>query len=316
MVTSKPGLSGSHGYRVERITFESAGVQVVGQIFVPDVTARAPGVVALGPFGFVKEQAPMQYATRMAREGFVVLIFDPRHSGESGGEPRRLESPAAKIQDVRAAVRWLASRPEVDPARIGALGICQGASEMIASAADDPAIRAVALVSGQYLYRENLLGFFGGGGPTLDQRVARGRVALAKFKESGAVEYTPVVSISDKSVGLPWPPIHDWYQPWTTAKWGEPSRWENRYATMSDAEVWSFDVDSHARRLEKPTLIVHGEQSDGLVAAARHVHDLIPSPLKRLVIVDGVFHTRFYDDPIVVDPAAAEVAAWFDAHLR
>ena len=316
MTTSKPGPSGSHGYHAERITFDSEGVPIIGLLFVPDGAGRAPGVVTLGPFGFVKEQAPVQYATRLAREGYVVLIFDPRHSGESGGEPRRLESPALKIQDVRAAVRWLVSRPEVDPDRIGALGICQGASEMIAAASDDPAIRAVSLVSGQYLYRENLLGFFGGGGPTLDQRIARGRAALAKFKEGGTVEYMPVVSIGDKSVGLPWPPIHDWYQPWTTAKWGEPSRWENRYATMSDAEVWSFDVDAHARRLLKPTLIVHGEQSDGLVAAARHVHDLIPATQKRLVIVDGVFHTRFYDDPIVVDPAAAEVAAWFDAHLR
>ena len=316
MTISKSGPSGSHGYRIERVTFASAGVPVVGLLFVPDGAERAPGVVALGPFGFVKEQAPMQYATRLAREGFVVLIFDPRYSGESGGEPRRLESPSAKIEDVRNAIRWLARRPEVDPARIGALGICQGASEMIAVAADDPAIRAVALVSGQYLYRENLLGFFGGGGPTLDQRIARGKAALAKFKESGAVDYTPVVSIGDKSVGLPWPPIHDWYQPWTTAKWGEPSRWENRYATMSDAEVWTFDVDSYASRLGKPTLIVHGEQSDGLVVAARHVHDLISAPQKLLVIVNDVFHTRFYDDPIIVGPAAAQAAAWFDAHLR
>ena len=316
MTNAKPGPSGSHGYRVERTTFVSAGVTVVGLLFLPNVKERAPGVVALGPFGFVKEQAPLQYATRLAREGFAVLIFDPRHSGESGGEPRRLESPAAKIEDVGAAVRWLASRAEVDPGRIGALGVCQGASEMIAAAVDDGAIRAVALVSGQYLYRENLLGFFGGGGPTLDQRIARGQAALAKFNDGGTLEYTPVVSSNDKSVGLPWPPIHDWYQSWTTAKWGEPSRWENRYATMSDAEVWTFDVDAYAVRLTKPTLIVHGEQSDGLVAAARHIHDLIPAAQKRLLIVDGVFHTRFYDDPIVVDPAAAEVAIWLSEHLR
>ena len=316
MITSKAGPSGSAGYRMERVTFESSGVPVVGLIFLPDAPGRAPGVVALGPFGFVKEQAPMQYATRLAREGFAVLIFDPRHSGESGGEPRRLESPAAKIQDVRAAVRYLCERPEVDPGRVGALGICQGASEMIAAASDDAAIRAVALVSGQYLYRENLLGFFGGGGPTLDDRVARGQAALAWFQDSGRVDYTPVVAVADKSVGLPWPPIHDWYQPWTTAKWGEPSRWENRYATMSDAEVWTFDVDAHAMRLTKPTLIVHGEQSDGLVAAARHIHKLIPASKKRMLIVAGVFHTRFYDDAIVVDPAAAEVATWLADHLR
>lgn len=84
---------------------------------------------------------------------------------------------------------------------------------------------------------------------------------------------------------------------------------------MSDAEVWTFDVDEHARKLGKPTLLMHGEQSDGGVAAAKHVHDLIAAPDKRLIVVDGVFHTRFYDDPIVVGPAAANVAAWFGTHL-
>ena len=315
MITAQPGPGKSFGYRVEKVQFDSAGTSLVGLLFLPDREGRSPALVALGPFGFVKEQAPMGYATRLAREGFAVLIFDPRYSGESGGSPRRLESPAAKIADARAALRWLATRSEVDPERIGVLGICQGASEMIAVAAADEHVRAVALVSGQYLYRENLLGFFGGGGPTLDDRIARGRVALARHEKDGSVDYTPVVATEDKAVGLPWPPIHDWYQPWTTAKWGEPSRWENRYATMSDAEVWTFDVDQHARNLRKPTLLVHGEHSDGGVAAVKHVHDAIAAADKRLVVVDDVFHTRFYDDPIVVGPAAAEVAAWFGTHL-
>lgn len=315
MIVAKPGPGKSFGYRVEKIQFDNAGTSLVGLLFLPDREGRSPGLVALGPFGFVKEQAPMGYATRLAREGFAVLIFDPRYSGESGGSPRRLESPAAKIADTRAALRWLATRNEVDPARIGVLGICQGASEMIAVAAADEHVRAVALVSGQYLYRENLLGFFGQGGPTLDERIARGRAALARHEKDGSVDYTPVVATEDKTVGLPWPPIHDWYQPWTTAKWGEPSRWENRYATMSDAEVWTFDVDQHARKLRKPTLLVHGEHSDGGIAAVKHVHDAIAAADKRLVVVDDVFHTRFYDDPIVVGPAAAEVAAWFGTHL-
>lgn len=315
MISATPGPDKSYGYQVEPVRFDSTGVSLAGLLFLPEGRAAAPGLVALGPFGFVKEQAPMGYAARLARDGFAVLIFDPRYGGESGGSPRRLESPAAKIADAGAALAYLTRRSEVDPRRIGVLGICQGASEMIAVAAADRRVRAAALVSGQYLYRENLLGFFGGGGPTLDQRVERGRQALARFERDGTVDYTPVVATADKSVALPWPPIHDWYQPWTTAKWGEPSRWENRYTTMSDAEVWTFDVESHARKLGKPTLLVHGEMSDGGVAAAKHVHDLITAPDKRLIVVDGVFHTRFYDDPIVVGPAAAHVSAWFGAHL-
>ena len=304
-------------HRVERIQFSSAGESMAGLLCLPaGAPAKRPGVVLLGPFGFVKEQSPAEYATRLANAGIVALIFDARCSGESGGKPRRHESPMNKIADTHAAIDYLASRAEVDVDRLGALGICQGCSEMIAVAAAEPRIKALGLVSGQYIYAENIDKFFGGGGPTRDQRIARGRAAKARYDANGQVDYTEVVSLTDKSAGLPWPPIHDWYMPWTSAKWGAPSRWENRYTTMSDAEVWTFDVDAHAVKLHKPTLIVHGEQSDGGPEAAQHVYALIPAKQKKLQIVPGVFHTRFYDDPLVIAPATTEVVAWFDEHLR
>lgn len=312
----KPGKSNMGKHTIERVHFASGGEQIVGLLCLPEGTHSArPGVVLLGPFGFVKEQSPAEYATRLADAGFVALIFDPRCSGESGGAPRRHENPVTKIADAKSAIEWLAQRPEVDAARLGALGICQGCSEMIAVAAAEPRIKALALVSGQYLYRENIEKFFSGGGPTLDQRIARGRAAKANYDATGNADYTDVVSPTDKSAGLPWPPIHDWYMPWTSVKWGAPSRWENRYTTMSDAEVWTFDVDAHARQLRTPTLVIHGQQSDGGPEAAQHVFAMMPAKDKHLDIVPGIFHTRFYDDPLVIEPAAASVIDWFTHHL-
>ncbi|WP_449446833.1 alpha/beta hydrolase [Thermomonas brevis] len=305
-----------HTHTIERVQFSSGGETLVGLLCVPAGTRAArAAVVLLGPFGFVKEQSPAEYATRLADAGFVALIFDPRCSGESGGSPRRHEDPHNKIDDAKAAITWLAQRPEVDAARIGALGVCQGCSEMIAVAADEARVKALVLVSGQYLYAENLRKFFAGGGPTLEERIARGRTAKARYEAAGLVDYTDVVSVTDAAAGLPWRPIHDWYMPWTTQKWGVPSRWENRYTTMSDAEVWTFDVDPHARQLNKPTLIVHGEQSDGGPEAAQHVFDEMPAQDKRLHIVPGIFHTRFYDDPLVIEPTAALAVDWFARHL-
>ncbi len=303
-------------YLTERIEFRSDGHTVVGLMFIPThVTEAVAGVVVLGPFGFVKEMSPAEYGPRLAEAGIAALIFDPRGSGESGGAVRRLEDPTLKIEDVVAATTYLAGRKEVDPHRLGALGICQGSSEIIAAASQDKRLRALALVSGQYLYAKNLDGFFGGGGPTLRARIARGQAALEHFKTSGAVDYLPVVDAADRSAGLPWPEIHDWYQPWTTKKWGEPSRWENRYAAMSDAFVWTFNVDDFAPQVRQPTLIIHGEKSDGGVEAAQHVFDLISARDKKLSIAPGVFHTRFYDDPLVVGPSAAHAADWLATHL-
>ena len=306
-----------HGaYDSQRVQFASHGVKIVGLLYTPH-TARAqyPAIVILGPFGSIKEQSPMEYATRLVRDGFVTLIFDPRYSGESGGEPRRLESPKAKIEDVRAALDFLQTLPQVDSNKLAALGICQGSSEMIAATVTDSRIKVLATVSGQYIYPQNIDGFFSGGGLTREQRIARGKVAQAKFDATGQVDYTEVVSLTDKNACLPWKPIYDWYHPWTTDKWLNPSRWENRCATMSDAEVWSFDVDNYTPKISVPTLIIHGEMSDGNVAAAQHVFDELIVKDKHLVIVPGVFHTRFYDDPSIIDPAAAEVSQWFTGHL-
>ena len=306
-----------HGYMTHNITFTSHGVKIVGTLFTPEHQhGPVPGIVLLGPFGFVKEQAPVQYATRLADRGYATLIFDPRNSGESGGTPRRHEDPAAKIADAHAALDFLATRAEVDPKRIATIGICQGASEIVAVTGADQRVRATALISGQYLYAENLKGFFGGGGPTLEERIARGRVAKEAYEKSGEVQYRPVVATDDKTVGLPWKQIHDWYQPWTTEKWGTPSRWENRYTAMSDAEVWTFNVDDYTPKVAVPTLIVHGDQSDGGPQSAQHVFDRLTVKDKRIVIVPQTFHTRFYDDPLVIEPAVAEIVAWFGAHLH
>lgn len=303
-------------YDRQRVEFESHGVKIVGLLYTPHPgTAQYPAIVILGPFGSIKEQSPMEYATRLVRDGFVTLIFDPRYSGESGGEPRRLESPKAKIEDVRAALDFLQTLPQVDTNKLAALGICQGSSEMIAATATDSRIKVLATVSGQYIYPQNIDGFFSGGGLTREQRIARGKAAQAKFEATGQVDYTEVISLTDKNAGLPWKPIYDWYHPWTTEKWLKPSRWENRYATMSDAEIWSFDVDNYTPKVTVPTLIIHGEMSDGNVAAAQHVFNELTVKDKQLVIMPGVFHTRFYDDPSVIDPAAAEVSQWLPGHL-
>jgi len=259
--------------------------------------------------------SPAEYGSRLADAGFITLIFDPRYSGESGGSPRRYESPTAKIADVRAALDYLESRPEVDRHRLGAVGVCQGCSEMIAAAAVDSRIKTLVTISGQYIYPKNIDAFFAQSGVTRQQRIERGQQAKAKFDATGEVEYTEVISLTDKSCGLPWKQIHDWYNPWLTEKWGEKSRWENRYTTMSNAEVWAFNVEEHASRVKVPTLMIHGEMSDGGPEAAQHTFGLIAAKDKELVIVPGVFHTRFYDDPLVIDPAAARVVAWFNRHL-
>ncbi len=81
------------------------------------------------------------HAAVLARGGYGVLALDARGSGESGGHGMLWGWYGER--DTRAAVDWLSARPEVDPSRIGAVGLSMGGEEAITAAAADDRIRAV-----------------------------------------------------------------------------------------------------------------------------------------------------------------------------
>ncbi|MFF8271761.1 alpha/beta hydrolase [Streptomyces sp. NPDC016562] len=108
----------------------------------------------------VKERSPKQYATRLASRGVAALAFVPRYFGESGGQPCQFEKPTAKAQDVRAAIDYTSTRPDLDAGRLSVLGICQGANWAIDAAVADPRIRRLSLVSGHFLYPPAADAFF------------------------------------------------------------------------------------------------------------------------------------------------------------
>lgn len=118
-------------YTIEKVTYPSHGETITGILYKPENVTNPPGAVILGPYSFVKEQAPLQYGTRLADEGYVAPIFDPRTVGESTGQPRRLENPKMKNEDVVAGLDYLAGRGDVDAKRLFLVGVCWGGPECL-----------------------------------------------------------------------------------------------------------------------------------------------------------------------------------------
>jgi uncharacterized protein len=295
--------SASANVRIERVTFDSRGETVVGHLYIPaDASARSPAVTILGPMTFAKEQAPSQYARRLAERGFVTLVFDPRFRGESSGATRFLESPAAKAEDMRASVSFLRTLNFVDAGAIHALGICQGSTATLRAVADDRHINAVATIAGHYLSPRANREWLGEG---LEARLERGRAARATFERTGEVIIVPAVDRTRMDVGMPGQFVWAWYQPWA-----DRGVWQNHYAVMSDAALLEFDVLEATTRITQPYMMIHSDNSF-LPDAARRTFASVGSSTRELRWEGATGHFQYYEDAATLDATTDTIATWF-----
>ena len=135
----------SQQVEVQKVRFKNRfGIELVGDLYEPVDKSLLNGaaVAVSGPFGAVKEQASGLYAQVLAERGFVTLAFDPSFTGESGGEVRNVASPDINTEDFSAAVDYLTTLPQVNPQKIGIVGICGFGGFSLNAAAQDTRIKA------------------------------------------------------------------------------------------------------------------------------------------------------------------------------
>jgi len=262
-------------------------------------------VMITAAIGQIQEQAPLQYARRLAELGIHAVTFDHRYFGLSDGEPRQLEHPERKVEDIEALAQFIKTSdlfPGVS--KVVTLGICKGGAYSLKAAASCQAIDAFIGVSAFYFDDTSLEAASG----YKAQRIEQGRKALEKYESTGEVEYLPITHDVRKDAALPYPALHAWYAPWEVT-----SRWQNRYAVMSDFFIYQLESAPDARGLNKPALIIHANKSTN-PQSARDVFALIPTDRKKLCFYeDGVdFQTNFYERPALIDRACSDIATWLE----
>ncbi|GAB1694170.1 alpha/beta hydrolase [Krasilnikovia sp. M28-CT-15] len=276
--------------RTEDVVFRADGLRLAGVLRVPsEPTGRA--VALTGPFTGVKEQVTGGYAERLAAEGIITLAFDHRGFGASEGR-RCHEDSQGKLADLRAAVSALAGRPEVDPERIGVVGVCLGGGYAVRAAATDPRVRAVAGIAGGY----NSPAWFS---RQLGDEAYRG--ALRGFLDAYD-EFLPAVAPDGGEAAM------SGEEPWSyygTDRSRAPG-WENRITRGSLHSLMTFDALGAAPLLGAvPLLVVHGtEDAYCSPELARALHAETPGPAE-IVWLDCHQHVDLYD----VEPHVSRAVA-------
>ncbi|HEY3441582.1 MAG TPA: alpha/beta hydrolase [Paludibaculum sp.] len=309
------GYPNKKGLTIERVTYpaRNMGTTIVANLFKPagfDANRKYAAVVVTHPFGGVKEQTSGLYAQHLAERGFLTLAYDASYQGESGGQPRLMEVPAQRLDDISCAIDFLVKHPQVDAKRIGSLGICAGGGYVLCNAATEMRVKAVAAVSTFNLGEARREGM---GTITYEERMRRLRdAAEARSGEARgeAVRLAPVVPDSAASFTEKTPQLYrEGYDYYRTARAQHPNS-PNRYVLSSlPLQMAFFPFEQIDTISPRPLLVIAGSKADTLFWSEAVIRKA--KEPKELHIIDGATHIDMYDRPQFVTPAVAKLAAFF-----
>jgi uncharacterized protein len=282
---------------INRVTFQSEGETLVGNLYLPanyKSGDKLPTVIVTGAWMTIKEQMPGVYAQKLADRGFAAFAFDFRSWGESGGKLRSFESPTVKIADIRNAVSFLQTVDAVDANRIAGLGICASAGYMAVATAEDARIKSLITVA-PWIHDPTIVETVYGGKSSVQNLIATGQAAQAKFNQTGIADYVLATSKTDKTAVM-YGDI-DYYQ---NPQRGAIPQWSNQFAIASWAEWLTFNPMPVAQQIKVPTLFIHSEKA-AIPDGARQFFAAIPVQNKQMNWLSDRTQFDFYDQAQTVN---------------
>lgn len=305
-----------NGVKVQKVSFPNRiEINVVGNLFLPpnyDANKRYPALVIGHTFTGVKEQTSGLHAQKLAELGYITLAFDASFWGESGGSPRNIEVPEIRIEDFSAAVDFLSNHPLVDPARIGALGICGGGGYVVSAAAIDHRIKAVATVSMYDLGRARRQGL--GDAISYEQRMKTlDRIGELRTREFRGEPRTNTLGVPEKVTENDTENTREFYDYYRTPRAQHPNT-DTSYSLTSQAPMMNFFPFAQIETISpRPLLFVVGERA---VSAyfSEDAYSKASEP-KELFVVPGASHVDLYDKPESLAVSIPKLEAFFGQYL-
>ncbi len=281
----------------QKVTFRNRyGITLTGDLYTPkNAPGKLSALAVCGPFGAVKEQPSGLYANQMAERGFIALAFDPSYTGESGGEPRYVASPDINTEDFSAAVDFLTTLDNVDPERIGIIGICGWGGLAINAAAMDTRIKATVASTMYDMSRVNANGYFDA--MDADARYAlRERLNAQRTIDAKNGTYALAGGVVDPLPDDAPQFVKDYYAYYKTPRgYHERSLNSNNgwNVTSSLSFINTLQL-AYAGEIRNAVLIVHGEKAHSRYFG-EDAFKKLTGENKELMIIPGASHVDLYD---------------------
>ena len=299
-----------------KLTFHNRyGVTLAADLYAPKgVSGLLPAVAVCGPFGAVKEQCSGLYAQALAERGFLTIAFDPSFTGESGGSPRYVASPDINTEDFQAAVDFLSVQENVDPERIGILGICGWGGMALNAAAIDTRIKATVASTMYDMSRVNARGYFDAEdseAARFEKRRALNAQRTADYKSG---EYARAGGVVDPLPEDAPDFVRDYYDYYKTPRGYHPRSLNSNqgWNVTSALSFLNMPILQYSQEIRSAVLLVHGEKAHSCYFS-RDAFARLTGDNKELMIIPGAVHTDLYDNMAVIP--FDEITDFFNQYL-
>ena len=301
----------------EKVTFRNRyGITLAADMYIPkNAEGKLAAIAVSGPFGAVKEQSSGLYAQTLAERGFLTIAFDPSYTGESGGQPRYVASPDINTEDFSAAVDFLSTRDDVDPERIGILGICGWGGMALNAAAMDTRIKATVTSTMYDMSRVNANGYFDA--MDADQRYELRRQLNAQRTldaKNGTYELAGGVvdPLPDDAPQF----VKDYYAYYKTPR-GYHKRSlnsNNGWNKTSSLSFINMPLLAYSDEIRNAVLMIHGEKAHSRYFS-EDAFKKLKGDNKELLIIPGASHVDLYDNQANVIPFD-KIESFFREYLK
>lgn len=287
-----------------KVTFcNRYGITLAADLYIPkNATGKLAAIAVSGPFGAVKEQSSGLYAQTMAERGFLTIAFDPSFTGESGGEPRYVASPDINTEDFCAAVDFLSTRDDVDPERIGIIGICGWGGMALNAAAIDTRIKATVASTMYDMSRVNANGYFDA--MDADQRYElRRQLNAQRTLDARKGGYERAGGVVDPLPADAPQFLKDYHAYYKTPR-GYHKRSLNSNEGWNKTSSLSFinmPLLAYSDEIRNAVLIIHGEKAHSRYFS-EDAFKKLKGDNKELLIIPGASHVDLYDNKAGVIP--------------